>query len=286
MDAGMAQVGRTARAGAKGRALTFIEDDDRQLLKEVIKRTGVQMQQRQVPAATVTSWQHRVEKLEPQVAAIILEEREERALRKAEMEAQKAANMLEHEDEIRARPARTWFQTEHQKRELAQRSKAAAAAGEEGEEGGDDDDMTNKQRKNKAKNERRAELKQQRAKEAKEAAKKKSNKLMEETAGLGRSIKAVKAREQQLRLEGMTGGKVGKVAASLVTGVKRKKQKKGKAKGAEGGGSKELFSGDGLPSKPAAGGGSKVYAGGARSQKVKAPRKAGGLSKTELNRQR
>lgn len=29
------RVGRTARAGNKGRALTFIEDDDRQLLKEV-----------------------------------------------------------------------------------------------------------------------------------------------------------------------------------------------------------------------------------------------------------
>lgn len=29
------RVGRTARAGAKGRALTFIEDGDRPLLKEV-----------------------------------------------------------------------------------------------------------------------------------------------------------------------------------------------------------------------------------------------------------
>ena len=28
-------MGRTARAGAKGRSLTFIEDDDRTLLKEV-----------------------------------------------------------------------------------------------------------------------------------------------------------------------------------------------------------------------------------------------------------
>ena len=33
-------MGRTARAGAKGRALTFIEDDDRTLLKEV--RAGVE----------------------------------------------------------------------------------------------------------------------------------------------------------------------------------------------------------------------------------------------------
>lgn len=41
-------------------------------------------------------------------------------------------------------------------------------------------------------------------------------------------------------------------------------------KDAEGGdGDRELFSGDGLPSKPAAGGSSKVYVGGARSQKVK-----------------
>ena len=41
----------------------------------------------------------------------------------------------------------------------------------------------------------------------------------------------------------------------------------GKCKDGSSGG-RELFSGDGLPSKPAAGG-SKVYAGGARSQQVK-----------------
>ena len=37
--------------------------------------------------------------------------------------------MLEHEDEIKARPPRTWFQTEKQKRELAKASKEAAANG-------------------------------------------------------------------------------------------------------------------------------------------------------------
>ena len=41
-----------------------------------------------------------------------------------------------------------------------------------------------------------------------------------------------------------------------------------------GGGDKELFSGDGLPGKPGAGGSSKVYAGGARSQKVKVSARA------------
>lgn len=80
------------------------------------------------------------------------------------------------------------------------------------------------------------------------------------------------------------GGKAGRIAASLVSGVKKSK-KKGKGKGSkeEGGGKAgELFSGDGLPSKP--GGAAKVYAGGARSGKVKPPKKAGGLSKSELNK--
>lgn len=36
-------------------------------------------------------------------------------IRKAEMELKKGENMVEHEDEIFSRPARTWFQTAHEK---------------------------------------------------------------------------------------------------------------------------------------------------------------------------
>ena len=39
------------------------------------------------------------------------DEREDRELRKVEMQTQKAENMIEHEAEIYARPPRTWFQT-------------------------------------------------------------------------------------------------------------------------------------------------------------------------------
>ena len=53
---------------------------------------------------------------------------------------------------------------------------------------------------------------------------------LQETAAASRGIRAVKAREQQLRLEGMTGGKAGKIAASLVTGIKRSKKAKKKGK--------------------------------------------------------
>lgn len=46
------------------------------------------------------------------IRTILQQEREERALRIAEMEARKAKNLIEFEDEIKARPARTWFQSE------------------------------------------------------------------------------------------------------------------------------------------------------------------------------
>lgn len=44
--------------------------------------------------------------------------------------------MLEHEEEIMARPARTWFQTERQKKELARRSREAAENGATAGQGG------------------------------------------------------------------------------------------------------------------------------------------------------
>ena len=184
------RIGRTARAGAEGQAVTFIEDADRRLLKEIVKKTGVQMQQREVPAAAVQQWQGKVEGSHGDVWRVLKEEREEKEMRQvggpatiflhrmsvanmqqcwvpprmssplglhvrpvpwavlgscvpdglcivhlqAEMEASKMHNVLEYEDEIKARPARTWFQSERQKTDVKKRSAEAAADGEDGEE--------------------------------------------------------------------------------------------------------------------------------------------------------
>ena len=53
-------------------------------------------------------------------------EHEDKALRIAEMEANKAANVLEHSEEIYSRPARSWFQTSQEKEAAAKRSKQEA----------------------------------------------------------------------------------------------------------------------------------------------------------------
>jgi ATP-dependent RNA helicase DDX27 len=43
------RIGRTARAGASGAAVTFIEDGDRALIKEVVKKGKVALKQRLLP---------------------------------------------------------------------------------------------------------------------------------------------------------------------------------------------------------------------------------------------
>ncbi|RXH73435.1 hypothetical protein DVH24_016257 [Malus domestica] len=119
------RVGRTARAGREGYAVTFVTDNDRSLLKAIAKRAGSKLRSRIVAEQSITKWCQIIEEMEDQVATILQEEREEQALRKAEMEASKAENMIVHKDEIYSRPKRTWFVTEKEKRMVVNADKAS-----------------------------------------------------------------------------------------------------------------------------------------------------------------
>ncbi|TYJ34882.1 hypothetical protein E1A91_A05G198500v1 [Gossypium mustelinum] len=119
------RVGRTARAGREGYAVTFVTDNDRSLLKAIAKRVGSKLKSRIVAEQSITKWSQKIEEMEEKVTEVIEEERAERALRKAEMEATKAENMIAHKDEIYARPKRTWFMTEKEKKLVAKEAKAS-----------------------------------------------------------------------------------------------------------------------------------------------------------------
>ncbi|CAN6485308.1 unnamed protein product [Victoria cruziana] len=119
------RVGRTARAGRGGHAVTFVTERDRSLLKGIVKRAGSKLLSRTVAEASLVKWSNWIEQMEHQVAEILQEEREERALRMAEMEAAKAENMIEHKTEIFSRPKKTWFETEREKKLAAKAAKAS-----------------------------------------------------------------------------------------------------------------------------------------------------------------
>ncbi|PKI66360.1 hypothetical protein CRG98_013162 [Punica granatum] len=117
------RVGRTARAGREGYAVTFVTDNDRSLLKAIAKRAGSKLKSRIVAEQSISKWALVIEEMEDQVTAVLREEREERALRKAEMEVTKAENMIAHKEDIFARPKRTWFVTEKEKKLMAKVAK-------------------------------------------------------------------------------------------------------------------------------------------------------------------
>ncbi|KAF9916956.1 nucleolar DEAD-box protein required for synthesis of 60S ribosomal subunit [Lobosporangium transversale] len=86
------RVGRTARAGRNGRAVTLAGENDRKLLKMAIKNADKKLlKHRVIPQDVITRYRERVEGLTESVKEIMAEEKEDKALRQAEMEMRKNA---------------------------------------------------------------------------------------------------------------------------------------------------------------------------------------------------
>ncbi|KJR86557.1 ATP-dependent RNA helicase DDX27 [Sporothrix schenckii 1099-18] len=136
------RIGRTARAGHRGVAVTLVAEADRKFVRAATKAmrkgetggtadggapssTKFVIKSRSVDPAAADAWQAKIEALEDDIAAIIEEEREARKLAVAEMEVTRGENLLKHKDEILARPKKTWFETPREKE--AKKAKEAAA---------------------------------------------------------------------------------------------------------------------------------------------------------------
>lgn len=111
------RVGRTARAGRQGRAITLAGEADRKILKTALKavRKEGKVLSRVLNTEKVDTLAEKLEKLEDEIKEVLKEEEEERSMRIAEMEIRKGENVMKYQDEIMSRPKRTWFATEKEK---------------------------------------------------------------------------------------------------------------------------------------------------------------------------
>ncbi|KAL9052974.1 MAG: hypothetical protein Q9206_004102 [Seirophora lacunosa] len=114
------RVGRTARAGAPGRACTLAAEPDRKVVKAAVraaKAQGAKVVSRAVDAAEVDAWQGRIDALSGEIDGILAEEKELKSMTDAERDVRRGENLMEFEAEIKARPKRTWFESEREKKE-------------------------------------------------------------------------------------------------------------------------------------------------------------------------
>uniref|UniRef100_A0A7S4KB23 Helicase C-terminal domain-containing protein n=2 Tax=Odontella aurita TaxID=265563 RepID=A0A7S4KB23_9STRA len=129
------RIGRTARAGRAGSACTLIGEGRRHLMKAVIRdateksrraaekskggaseaaAAGV-IRSRTIPPAVVSHFTAKVASLDPHIEEVLAAEAVARMDRITEMEMTRVKNIIQHGDEIKARPKKEWFASNEQK---------------------------------------------------------------------------------------------------------------------------------------------------------------------------
>ncbi|AAS50202.1 AAL164Cp [Eremothecium gossypii ATCC 10895] len=117
------RVGRTARAGREGKSVTLVGEStqERSIVKDAIKSVDGSKGSGRA-CGRVVDWKqveeiHKlVQAKEDVIGEILEEEKQEKEILRAEMEIRKGENMLKFKEEINARPRRTWFQSESEKK--------------------------------------------------------------------------------------------------------------------------------------------------------------------------
>ncbi|KAI1247059.1 nucleolar DEAD-box protein required for synthesis of 60S ribosomal subunit [Eutypa lata] len=127
LDIYVHRVGRTARAGRSGVAVTLAAEPDRKVVKSAVKAgksQGAKISSLVIEAGEADKLQAQVDEMEDEIEAIMREEKEEKYLANVEMQIKKGENLVMHADEIKGRPKRTWFETQDDKKKAQDAGRA------------------------------------------------------------------------------------------------------------------------------------------------------------------
>jgi len=119
------RVGRTARIGNTGRAISFIGEEDKELMKEVIKNSHNPVHKRTIPADIIESSQKKVEEVKEKLNELLMEERELTQLEIAERAIVRAREIAENPSSALPQPKRSFISKD--KRDPKDASKIASS---------------------------------------------------------------------------------------------------------------------------------------------------------------
>ncbi|CAH8511223.1 unnamed protein product [Schistosoma rodhaini] len=88
------RVGRTARIMNVGRAVSLVGEDDRKVMKEIMKQAPYPVKARVIASDVIATYQSKITRLEPIIGKILAAEAEERELRAAQSQLSKAEELV------------------------------------------------------------------------------------------------------------------------------------------------------------------------------------------------
>ena len=117
------RVGRTARAGNSGTAISLCDDNEKQLVKKAAHRCKGTAKSYSYPSQLKDSIFTLIQLLDEPVTKILHQEREEFQIKRAEIELRKAQNIIDYKEEIYNRPKKEWFQSKKKTEESNKKEK-------------------------------------------------------------------------------------------------------------------------------------------------------------------
>ncbi|XP_050999781.1 probable ATP-dependent RNA helicase DDX27 [Acomys russatus] len=111
------RVGRTARAGRAGRSVSLVGEEERKMLKEIVKSAKAPVKARILPQDVILKFRDKIEKMEKDVYAVLQLEAEEKEMQQSEAQIDTAKRLLEKgKEKANQEPERSWFQTKEERK--------------------------------------------------------------------------------------------------------------------------------------------------------------------------
>ncbi|KAH3745319.1 DEAD/DEAH box RNA helicase [Pelomyxa schiedti] len=117
------RVGRTARAGRNGVAITLVDDSHTPILSQIASHMKQHAKRREVEEKKIEEWKQHIDLMAKDIAEIISTEKAEKEMQMADRDATRAQNLVLHEREIMSRPKKSWFESTSEKKAVKAQSK-------------------------------------------------------------------------------------------------------------------------------------------------------------------